>query len=141
MGPRPPRTPMLVLANTSITRRDTNSRNLLAQRRCTVNTPKHPTPMQLLSLTLPDAALYRPAIDTHRNPPAKRRGAMLECQRSCFFVSDYRTLTLDSHCYHQNNCPTRYSSGQQRIIPSFTGTWARCLGRKQRRITIYARCS
>ena len=61
MGPRPlrTRTPRPVLATTSITRRDTCSRNLFAQRRCTVNTPKHLTPMQLLSLALPDAALYR----------------------------------------------------------------------------------
>jgi hypothetical protein len=50
MGPRPlrTRTPRPVLATTSITRRDTCSRNLFAQRRCTVNTPKHLTPMQLL---------------------------------------------------------------------------------------------
>ena len=52
MGPRHPRTrtPMLVPATTIITRRDTNSRNL-------VNTPKHLTPIQLLTLALSDAAL------------------------------------------------------------------------------------
>jgi hypothetical protein len=61
MEPRPlrTRTPMLVLATTSITRSDTNSRNLSAQRRYTLNTPKHLTPMQLLLLALPDAAIYR----------------------------------------------------------------------------------
>jgi hypothetical protein len=61
MGPRPlrTRTPMLVLATTIITRRNTDSRNLPAQRRCTVNRPKHIATMQLLSLALPDAALYR----------------------------------------------------------------------------------
>jgi hypothetical protein len=55
MGPRPPRTrtPMLVPATTIITRRDTNSRNL-------VNTLKHLTPIQLLTLALSDAALLLP---------------------------------------------------------------------------------
>ena len=58
MRPRPPRTrtPMLVLA----TRRGTNSRHLPAQRRCTVNTPKHLTQIRLLLLlAFPDTAPYR----------------------------------------------------------------------------------